>query len=200
MRVNVIHPKYLADQHLVAEYREIKMGPKALSKSLYSKNGVDKNRISKEYTLNTGHTYFFYDKNKFLERRLKSVIKEMQFRGFQTNNINLIDETYSYHPSTFNEEWWNDWEITHNAIKINMDRISKRMSQKLGWYKYFGRSVVDTTDILITRDRNGFWECPNCKAIHTSPKEDNWLCWNCWKKISTESKFILLADIKKEKI
>ena len=39
MRVNVIHPKYLADQHLVAEYREIKMGPKALSKSLYSKNG-----------------------------------------------------------------------------------------------------------------------------------------------------------------
>ena len=28
MRVNVIHPKYLADQHLVAEYREIKMGPK----------------------------------------------------------------------------------------------------------------------------------------------------------------------------
>ena len=46
MRVNVIHPKYLADQHLVAEYREIKMGPKALSKSLYSKNGVDKNRIS----------------------------------------------------------------------------------------------------------------------------------------------------------
>ena len=47
MRVNVIHPKYLADQHLVAEYREIKMGPKALSKSLYSKNGVNKNRISK---------------------------------------------------------------------------------------------------------------------------------------------------------
>ena len=77
MRVNVIQPKYLADQHLVAEYREIKMGPKALSKSLYSKNGVNKNRISKEYTLNTGHTYFFYDKNKFLERRLKLVIEEM---------------------------------------------------------------------------------------------------------------------------
>lgn len=35
------------------------MGPKALSKSLNSKKGVDKNRISLEYTLNTGHTYFF---------------------------------------------------------------------------------------------------------------------------------------------
>lgn len=65
MRVNVIHPKYLADQHLVAEYREIKMGPKALSKSLYSKNGVDKKRVSKEYTLNTGHTYFFMIKINF---------------------------------------------------------------------------------------------------------------------------------------
>ena len=27
MRVNVIHPKYLADQHLVAEYREIHPAP-----------------------------------------------------------------------------------------------------------------------------------------------------------------------------
>ena len=32
MRVNVIHPKYLADQHLVAEYREIKMGQKPYQK------------------------------------------------------------------------------------------------------------------------------------------------------------------------
>ena len=83
MRVNVIDPKYLADRHLVAEYIEIKMGPKALSKSLYSKNGVDKNRISKEYTLNTGHTYFFYDKNKFLERRLKLVIEECNLEDFK---------------------------------------------------------------------------------------------------------------------
>lgn len=30
MRVNVIHPVFLSDQHLVAEYREVKMGPKAL--------------------------------------------------------------------------------------------------------------------------------------------------------------------------
>lgn len=46
MRVNVIHPKYLADQHLVAEYREIKMGPKApkvfldLSALLYKTFGI----------------------------------------------------------------------------------------------------------------------------------------------------------------
>ena len=187
MRVNVIHPKYLADQHLVAEYREIKMGPKALSKSLYSKNGVNKNRISKEYTLNTGHTYFFYDKNKFLERRLKLVIEEMQFRGFQTNNVNLIDESYDYHPSTFNDEWWGDWEVTDEAVTINMERIESRLAMKEGWYKFWKRPILCMQDLISTRAQNSFWECPNCKAIHPAPEGDSWLCWNCCKKIPTDT-------------
>ena len=187
MRVNVIHPKYLADQHLVAEYREIKMGPKALSKSLYSKNGVDKNRISKEYTLNTGHTYFFYDKNKFLKRRLKLVIEEMQFRGFQTNNVNLIDESYDYHPSTFNAEWWGDWEVTDEAVTINMERIESRLAMKEGWYKFWKRPILDMQDLISTRAQNSFWECPGCRAIHPAPEGDSWLCWNCCKKIPTDT-------------
>ena len=186
MRVNVIHPKYLADQHLVAEYREIKMGPKALSKSLYSKNGVDKNRISKEYTLNTGHTYFFYDKNKFLERRLKLVIEEMQFRGFQTNNVNLIDKSYDYHPSTFNDEWWGDWEVTDKAVTINMERIESRLAMKEGWYKFWKRPISCMQDLISTRSLNSFYECPNCKAIHFA-QEDSWVCWNCCKKIPTDT-------------
>ena len=150
MRVNVIHPKYLADQHLVAEYREIKMGPKALSKSLNSKKGIDKNRISPEYTLNTGHTYFFYDKNGFLDRRLKLVIEEMKARGFQTNNTNLIDPTYNYHHSTFNKEWWNDWEVTDKAVEINLDRIKDRILTKSGWYKFWGIPINCFEDILNT--------------------------------------------------
>ena len=185
MRVNVIHPKYLADQHLVAEYREIKMGPKALSKSLYSKNGVNKNRISKEYTLNTGHTYFFYDKNKFLERRLKLVIEEMQFRGFQTNNVNLIDKSYDYHPSTFNDEWWGDWEVTDKAVTINMERIESRLVMKEGLYKFWKRPILCMQDLISTRSLNSFYECPNCKAIHFA-QEDSWVCWNCCKKIPTD--------------
>ena len=36
----------------------------------------------------------------------------MKARGFQTNNTNLIDPTYNYHHSTFDKEWWNDWEVT----------------------------------------------------------------------------------------
>ena len=58
----------------------------------------------------------------------------MQLRGFRTNNINLIDESYNYHPSTFDEEWWGDWEVTNEAVTINMERIESayRDWEKIG--------------------------------------------------------------------
>lgn len=41
MRINILNPEVLPDQHLMTEIREIKMLPKTLMKSLRSKNGVD---------------------------------------------------------------------------------------------------------------------------------------------------------------
>ena len=58
-RINVIPVDQLTDQHLVAEYREMLMVPASLKRSLGSKNGMDTKRIPKQYTLNTGHVYFF---------------------------------------------------------------------------------------------------------------------------------------------
>lgn len=187
MRVNVLHPMFLCDQWLVAEYREVKMGPKALSRSLGSLLGVDKKRISPTYTLNTGHTYFFYDKNKFLERRLAQLVEEMQFRGFETNFTGLIDYSYNYHPDTFNEEWWNDWQPDEAALNINMERLHQRIGMKNGWYKFWGRPVQDVNDVISTRAQNSFWECPSCGAIHIAPEGDSWKCWNCCKKIPVDA-------------
>ena len=187
MRVNVLHPMFLCDQWLVAEYREVKMGPKALSRSLGSLLGVDKNRISPTYTLNTGHTYFFYDKNTFLERRLALLVEEMQFRGFETNFTELIDDKYDYHPEAFNDEWWNDWQPDEAALNINMERLHQRIGMKNGWYKFWGRPVQDVHDVISTRAQNSFWECPSCGAIHIAPEGDNWNCWNCCKKIPVDT-------------
>ena len=188
MRVNVIHPVFLSDQHLVAEYREVKMGPKALSRSLGSLKGVDRNRISPVYTLNTGHTYFFYDKNTFLEKRLALLVEEMQYRGFQTNHLELLDDSYDYHPRTFDSEWWGDWEPNIDAVNINMERINERFFQKSlsvetkGWYKLFGYSVPDM-GVLFNSRKNGFIHiCPHCKSINENLQEDIF-CWYCCKKI-----------------
>lgn len=186
MRVNVVHPVFLPDQHLVAEYREVKMGPGALSRSLFSKNGVDKKRISPVYTLNTGHTYFFYDKNTFLKKRLVLLVEEMKNRGIATNFTELIDPDAEYHPDIYNPEWWGDYAPTIEALEINMDRINKRLKEKEGWYKFWSRPVLTMGDVLHTRRENAFYECTNCRAIHSS-KESNpdkiWKCWNCGKNL-----------------
>lgn len=194
MRVNVIHPMFLSDQHLVAEYREVKMGPKALSRSLGSLKGVDKKKISPVYTLNTGHTYFFYDKNTFLEKRLAQLVEEMQFRGFQTNHLELLDDGYDYHPKTFDSEWWNDWIPTVEAATINLERINERFFQKSldpntrGWYKLFGHSVPDMGTLFKVR-KEGFCKiCPHCKSIidildNNEVTKKDIFCWYCCKKI-----------------
>jgi deoxyribonuclease (pyrimidine dimer) len=61
-RINIIPVEELMDQHLIAEYREITMAPVILARTLSSKTGLDYKKISKSYTLNKGHVYFFYDK------------------------------------------------------------------------------------------------------------------------------------------
>ncbi len=62
------------DQHLIAEYREITMVPGMLKRTLRSKNGVDRSRIKKSYTLNGGNVYFFYDKGKYVDKRYYELV------------------------------------------------------------------------------------------------------------------------------
>ena len=54
MRVNIIDPIYLTDNHLIAEYREMKMVTAYYLRSSKTKTGIDKSRISPKYTLNQG--------------------------------------------------------------------------------------------------------------------------------------------------
>ena len=67
-RINIVPVKELMDQHLIAEYREITMVPASLSRTLASKKGLDYSKIPKNYTLNRGHVYFFYDKGLYLSK------------------------------------------------------------------------------------------------------------------------------------
>ena len=69
-RINLVPPQELMDQHLFAEFREIKMVPKSLARSIAARGvqGVLK-RIPPRFTLNTGHVSFFYDKGAYLVER-----------------------------------------------------------------------------------------------------------------------------------
>ena len=76
-RINIIPPKKLYDQHLIAEYREITMIPAALNRTLNSKSGLILSKIPEKYTLNRGHVYFFYNKGLYLNKRYEKLIEEM---------------------------------------------------------------------------------------------------------------------------
>ena len=78
-RVNLVNPRQLADQHLVEEYRKIFMIGSALQRSLGSKAGVKD--IPKNFTLNTGHIKFFFDKGEYISKRYECLIEEMKRRG-----------------------------------------------------------------------------------------------------------------------
>lgn len=134
MRINIIDPKLLADQHLIAEYREIKMLPKALIKSINSKNGLDLSRISKEYTLNKGHGYFFYNKISYITNRFNLLLDEMHNRDFQTNFTSL--ELDNIPPYLFN-----DYTPSPDEIRTNIERLLLRIDDKPLWYKYYNLNI-----------------------------------------------------------
>ena len=129
-RINIISPSELTDQHLIAEYREIFMVPGSLKRTLISKNGYLQSKVPKEYTLNSGHVYFFYNKGKYLNKRYNLIIKEMKLRGFNP------DKERKFPKDIFiNNNLYNDWSPNQNDIKIIRQRISEKIALKPTWYR-----------------------------------------------------------------
>ncbi len=130
-RINLICPKELSDQHLVAEYREIFMVGSALQRSLKSPNWYKiKTTLPKDFTLNAGHVKFFYNKGEYLHKRYLTLITEMQDRGMKPNPNRKFKK----------EQWpcelYNDWEPKAKDIELIRRRINKKISQKPDWYRW----------------------------------------------------------------
>jgi len=128
-RINIISVSELTDQHLIAEYREINMVPAALSRTLKSKTGFRKEKISKHFTLNTGHVYFFYDKGLYLNKRYNEIIEEMSYRGFSPNSARRFPK------EIFPPELYNDWLPSIEEQELVRDRIKEKIEMKPNWYR-----------------------------------------------------------------
>ncbi len=124
VRVNLIKPSHLADQHLIAEYAEILMIFR------YAKKHPDTRGIPKKYCLGTGHIRFFKNKLAYLKKRHEALRKEMKRRGFKPRfsvsftgaKKNLIK---GYTPTTADKQ----------VIK---QRLVWKLKKKKGFYKYRG--------------------------------------------------------------
>ncbi len=129
-RINIIPVSELTDQHLIAEYREITMVPAALKRTLRSKVGLRKEKISKRFTLNTGHVYFFYDKGLYLNNRYQEIITEMKLRGFNP------DPNRKFPKHVFPKHLYNDWISSLDEQKIIRERIKQKINMKPDWYRH----------------------------------------------------------------
>jgi len=129
-RINIIPVSELHDQHLIAEYREITMVPAALNRTLNSKTGLIREKISKSFTLNSGHVYFFYDKGLYLDKRYTEIVNEMKSRGFNPDSARVFPiEIFK------DNDLYNDWTPTIEDQKLIRQRIQERINSKPDWYR-----------------------------------------------------------------
>ena len=129
-RINILNPIHLTDQHLIAEYRELFMVGSALQRSLKSPNW-EKNKKTwpEEFTLNSGHVKFFYNKGKYLHKRYKQLIKEMKDRGMKP------DPDRRFKREQWPNDLYKDWEPTMKDEIIVKERIEEKIRMKPDWYR-----------------------------------------------------------------
>ncbi len=133
-RINIIEPKELSDQHLVAEYREIFMIGSALQRSLKSpKWNETKETLPEDFTLNAGHIKFFFNKGEYLHNRYLELIEEMKMRGMKP------DPDRKFKREQWPDDLYKNWKPNDKDFKIIKKRIQERIDLKPEWYRYSER-------------------------------------------------------------
>lgn len=125
VRVNIINPTHLADQHLIAEYNEIIM----LVAYARKHPKLEKEKIPKKYCLGTGHILFFKNKLLYLKKRHEQLIKEMKRRGFSPKRRLSI--------SGVNKKLMHGWKPDKKDKEIIKKRLIQRIRKQVGFYKYY---------------------------------------------------------------
>ena len=148
-RINIVEPKELTDQHLIAEYREIFMVGGSLKRTLASKSGYREDRVPKKYTLNTGHVYFFYNKGRYLHKRYTELILEMKRRGFEP------DPSRVFPTKVFKDNnLYNDWMPSVEDYKVIRQRIEEKIAMKPHWYKKNKKRLDSNSQSVVTYKHN----------------------------------------------
>ena len=128
VRINLINPKFLTDQHLRAEYNEILMLFGYVRKHPHT-HFNQLHKIPKSYKLGKGHILFFKDKLKYLEKRFELIKKEMKRRGFSGDkkiNLEGIDKSLI-----------NDWKPSKKDKDIIKKRVIDKINLKPNYYRYY---------------------------------------------------------------
>lgn len=162
-RINLVPVEELTDQHLFAEFREIKMVPKSLRRSLEAmtkrqmKHHLEYvqawnkslelvlKKVPKQFTLNTGHVSFFYDKGEYLHKRYLELRRELTARNINFNRAALLDDAGVFF--NLDERFNTDYAPTPEALEIIRTRIAEKIAMKPAWYKKHGKSLMESKNV-----------------------------------------------------
>jgi deoxyribonuclease (pyrimidine dimer) len=127
VRINLINPRFLADQHLIAEYNEILM----LFGYVRKYPNTHFNQIPKNYKLGQGHILFFKNKLRYLEKRFDMIKKEMSRRGFYCmKKIDFVG---------IDKKLIGDWKPVNADKEIIKKRLIEKINLKPNYYRYYGK-------------------------------------------------------------
>lgn len=129
-RINLVHVRELADQHLMAEYRELPRIFGAVRKHVQAGKKVKDFKISSTYILGTGHVTFFYDKLKFLANRHHDLVLECLRRGINISNTGINDI------SDISAEWCGDYLPSTSEVDLSRSRIIEKIQAKPDFYRW----------------------------------------------------------------
>ena len=117
VRINIINPKFLTDQHLIAEYNEMLMLVGYVKKYPCIKD------IPERYVLGKGHMKFFKNKLLYIKKRHENIKKEMRKRNFKAEKTIYIEK--------FPKKLKNDFKPSEKDKKITNKRLMEKIESKL---------------------------------------------------------------------
>lgn len=118
VRVNLINPKQLSDNHLIAEYNEILKMTGFLRK-------YPSGSIPTRFCLGKGHICFFRDKLKYLKKRHEQIKKEMRKRRFAARKTLSL--------KGFGKQ--KDWRPSKKDLELIKKRLVKRVKPGFRYYR-----------------------------------------------------------------
>jgi deoxyribonuclease (pyrimidine dimer) len=130
-RVNIIYPRMLTDQHLVAERLELTWVLSSAQRSLASKYGLS---THPNYTLGSGHISFFHDKLGYIRDRFGELTSEMLNRGMSPK-MPWPDDSW------VPDDMKKPYAPSLADVDVIIGRIRERLLMKPSWYRYWGKPV-----------------------------------------------------------
>jgi deoxyribonuclease (pyrimidine dimer) len=130
VRINLIPPKLILDQHLMAEFNEILM-----LCGYVKKNYPFICDIPEKYCLGKGHIKFFANKLLYLERRFNLIKEELKKRNYNVTK----DFTFQY--KDLDVSLWNNYYPTNQDYIIIKTRLKEKILLKPNYYTYYKKKL-----------------------------------------------------------